>query len=114
MVAVNTPGVPGATCTLTSGSIGSQIVVTPAAVTLQKGRDNVSVQCTKECYQDGVGIIASTIEGMAAANIIVGGGIGLGGGPASGAMSSYVPEVQIVMAPIPGCRASGSPPPARR
>jgi hypothetical protein len=114
MVAVNTPGAPGATCTLTSGSIGSQTVETPAAVTLQKGRDNVSVQCSKECYQDGVGVIASSVEGMAAGNILVGGVIGLGVDAASGAMNSYVPEVQIVMAPIPGCRPPGSPPPSAR
>ncbi len=114
VVAVNTPGVPGATCTLTSGSIGAQTVVTPSTVSLQKGRDNVAVHCTKECYQDGAGVIASSTEGMTAGNIVVGGVIGLGVDAASGAMNSYAPEIQVVMTPIPGCRPPGSPPVARR
>jgi uncharacterized membrane protein len=90
-------------------SIGSQTVLTPATVTLQKGRDNVSVRCSKECYQDGAGVISSSMEGMTAGNIILGGVIGLGVDAAIGAMNSYTPEIQVVMAPIPGCR----PPPQR-
>src|SRR5205807_580780 len=63
VVVVNTPGVTGATCTLTSASIGTQTAVTPATITLQKGRDNVAVHCRKECYQDGTGIISANLEG---------------------------------------------------
>jgi hypothetical protein len=114
VVAINTPGAPGATCSLTSASIGGQTVVTPAVATLQKGRDNVSVHCTKECHQDGAGIIPSTMEGMAAGNIVLGGVIGLGVDAASGAMNSYAPEVQVMMPPIPGCRPAGVPPSARQ
>jgi len=114
VVVVNTPGVPGATCTLTSASIGSQTAVTPATLTLQKGRDNVSVHCSKECYEEGAGIIASNLEGMTAGNIVLGGVVGLGVDAASGAMNSYTAEIQIVMVPIQGCRAGASPPPARR
>jgi hypothetical protein len=113
VVAVSTPGVSGATCTLTSPSVGTQVVVTPATISLPKGRDAVSVRCEKECYQDGAGIIASNMEGMAAGNLILGGVVGLGVDAASGAMNSYSPEVQIVMPPIPGCRAP-APPSARR
>ena len=109
IVAINTPGVPGATCTLTSASIGAQTVLTPATVMLQKGRDNVGVHCTKECYQDGAGVIPSSMEGMAAGNIILGGVVGLGVDAASGAMNSYAPEIQVVLTPTPGCRPSGSP-----
>jgi hypothetical protein len=114
IVAVNTLGVSGATCTLSSASIGAQTAVTPATITLQKGRDNVAVHCTKECYQDGAGVIASNMEGMSAGNILLGGVVGLGVDAASGAMNSYVPEIQIVMTPIPGCRAPGAPPPSVR
>jgi hypothetical protein len=113
VVAVSTPGVPGATCTLTSPSVGTQVVVTPATISLPKGRDAVSVRCEKECYQDGAGIIASNMEGMAAGNLILGGVVGLGVDAASGAMNSYSPEVQIVMPPIPGCRPP-APPSGRR
>jgi hypothetical protein len=113
VVAVSTPGVSGATCTLMSPSVGSQVVVTPATVSLPKGRDAVSVRCEKECYQEGAGIIASNTEGMTAGNILVGGVIGLGVDAASGAMNSYSPEVQVVMTPIQGCRTP-APPSARR
>lgn len=89
VVAITTPAVPGATCTLTSASIATQTAVTPATATLQKGREHIAVHCSKECYQDGTGIIASSMEGMAAGNLLLGGVVGLGVDAASGAMNSY-------------------------
>ena len=103
LVAVSTPGVEGATCTLTSPTIGSQVVVTPGTITLQKGKDNIAVTCTKECYQDSIGMIASNFEGMSAGNIILGGIIGLGVDAADGAMNTYTPSIQVAMTPIPEC-----------
>jgi hypothetical protein len=110
VVAVNTPGVPGATCTLISSAIGTQVVVTPATLPLAKGSDNISVRCTKDCYQDGAGVISSNMESMTAGNIILGGVVGLGVDAMTGAMNKYTPEIQVIMTPIPGC---GAPPPAR-
>jgi hypothetical protein len=114
VVAVNTPGVAGATCTLTSEAIGSQVVVTPGAVTLEKSKESVAVKCTKECYIDGGGVIASNMEAMTAGNIILGGVIGLGVDAASGAMNKYTPEIQVVMTPIQGCRVPGASPAVSR
>ena len=102
-VVVNTPGVSGAMCTLTSASIGTQTVITPASVTLKKGGDNISVRCSKECYEDSVGTLPSSLEGMTAGNILLGGVIGLGVDAASGAMNNYAPEVQIAMAKSKSC-----------
>jgi hypothetical protein len=51
VVAVNTPGVAGATCTLTSPAIGSLTVVTPDTISLPKASDNISVRCSKQCYR---------------------------------------------------------------
>jgi hypothetical protein len=113
-VVVNTPSVQGATCTLVSSTIGAQTVVTPAAVNLKKGGDNIAVHCSKECYQDGASVIPSNFEGMSAGNIILGGVIGLGVDAASGAMNNYAPEVQVVMTPVPGCGAPVSPHPRQR
>jgi len=96
-VSVNTPGVPGATCTLTSSSVGVKTVVTPSVVTLEKGQESVAVRCTKAGFQDGVGIIPSNIEGMTAGNIVLGGVIGLGVDAASGAMNKYSPQIDIIM-----------------
>jgi hypothetical protein len=104
-VSINTPGVPGAQCTLTSSAIGTKVVHTPGTIVLEKGQDGVSVYCKKECYSDGVGVIASNVEAMAAGNIIAGGVIGLGVDAASGAMNKYNTDNQFAMTPIPGCRA---------
>lgn len=104
-VAVSTPGAPGATCTLTSGGIGSKTLTTPATIVLDKSQDNIQVVCRKECYQDAVGIIASHTEAMAAGNIIAGGVIGLGVDAASGAMNTYNADNQFAMVPVHGCRA---------
>jgi hypothetical protein len=105
MVAIDTPGAPGAKCLLTSSSIGQINIVTPANVNLQKGSDNVSVRCSKECYNEGVGVIGSNVEAMAAGNILVGGVVGLGVDAVSGAMNKYNEQNQITMTPIAGCRA---------
>jgi hypothetical protein len=110
VIAVNTPGVPGATCTLTSSAIGSQLVVTPGTISLEKSKEEVSVRCTKQCYTEGAGVIASNLEGMTAGNIILGGVIGFGVDAASGAMNKYSPEIQVVMTPIQGCHVPGTAP----
>ena len=102
-VAIKTPGVEGAQCTLTSGAIGTKVVTTPATIVLDKSQDSVAVTCRKQCYQDGVGIIASNTEGMTAGNILVGGVVGLGVDAATGAMNKYNADNQITMVPIPGC-----------
>lgn len=103
-IAVNTPGVPGAQCTLTSSAVGTKTLTTPASIVVDKGSDNITVTCKKECYQDGVGIIQSNTETMAAGNIILGGVVGLGIDAASGAMNRYTADNQFAMAPIAGCR----------
>jgi hypothetical protein len=102
-VAVNTPGVVGAICTLSSSGVGTHTIVTPGIIDLPKSKDAVAVRCTKPCYQDGAGVIASNLEGMTAGNIIAGGVIGLGVDAASGAMNKYSEVNDVVMVPIPGC-----------
>lgn len=104
-VSINTPGVPGATCTLSSSAIGTKVVTTPATITLEKGSDNIAVICKKPCHQDGTGMIASHTETMTAGNVILGGPIGLGVDAASGAMNRYNIDNQFAMVPIQGCRA---------
>ena len=103
-VVVNTPNVSGAICTLSSNSVGSRTVVTPAVTSLEKGKDAIQVRCRKECYEDGVGVIPSNFEGMTAGNILVGGIIGLGVDAATGAMNQYPSEVSIHMAKSNSCK----------
>lgn len=107
-VAVNTPGVPGAVCTLTSPSIGSQTITTPGVITLAKGSSAVSIRCSKACYGDGAGVLTSSMDGMTAGNVVVGGVIGLGVDAATGAMNQYAPQADIVMTPDDSCATSSS------
>ncbi|MGA9603033.1 MAG: hypothetical protein WBQ82_02825 [Methyloceanibacter sp.] len=106
-VSVNTPGVPGALCQLQSPAIGTRTVQTPANITLPKSKNNVAVSCAAQCYNPGVGTLASHTEVMAAGNVLFGGIIGLGIDAASGAMNTYDPGVEVIMTPVPGC---GRPP----
>jgi hypothetical protein len=106
-VSINTPGAPGAQCTLVSEGIGTKVVTTPATLVLDKSQHNVAVTCKKACFQDGIGIIGSNAEGMAAGNLLVGGVVGLGIDAASGAMNKYNADNQIALVAIPGC----TPPP---
>jgi hypothetical protein len=106
-ISLDTPGAPGASCTLSSEGIGSKTVSTPATLMLDKSQHNIAVTCKKECYQDGVGIIASSTESMTAGNVLVGGVVGLAVDAASGAMNKYNDVNQIAMVPAPGCKGPG-------
>jgi hypothetical protein len=101
-VAVDTPGVPGATCTVSS-TVGPQTVSTPGVFQLAKSSAALPVRCTKACYQEGGGILGSTFEAMTAGNLIVGGVIGIGVDAMSGAINKYPDQISIPMIPIPGC-----------
>jgi hypothetical protein len=107
-VSVNTPGVQGAICQLTSPAVGTRTVETPANIVLPKSKHNVAVSCTAQCRAPGVATLASHTEAMTAGNVLFGGIIGLGVDAASGAMNKYDPAVEVVMSPMPGCgRAPG-------
>jgi hypothetical protein len=45
-VAIDTPGVPGATCTILTQN-GPQVVATPGSVVLSKGSSALPIQCTR-------------------------------------------------------------------
>ncbi len=104
-ISIDTPGAPGADCTLTSTGIGSKVVKTPTTLLVDKSQENIAVVCRKACYQDAVGVIPSHTEAMAAGNIIAGGVVGLGVDAISGAMNKYNEINQFSMVPVAGCRA---------
>ena len=104
-IAINTPGAPGAMCQLASSGIGSVTVTTPATLTVEKSQESITVNCHKECYQDGAGIVTSNTETMAAGNVLAGGVVGLGVDAISGAMNKYNSQTDVLMIPIPNCRA---------
>ncbi len=111
VVAIDTPGVPGATCTIQTQN-GPQIVTTPGSLTLTKGSAALPVSCTKECYLAGSGVIASNTEAMAAGNVVFGGVIGLGVDAATGAINKHADQVTVTI-PDQSCRR-GEPSPSAR
>ena len=104
-VAINTPGAPGATCTLSSPKIGALTVVTPATVTLKRADQDVAVACKKECFEEGTAVIPAGVEAMAAGNILIGGIVGAGLDIYSGAINKYASSADVPLVPIKGCRA---------
>ena len=72
---------------------------TPASVTVDKSKNNISILCTKDGHFDGSGVAESTFEGMTFGNIIFGGVIGVGIDAASGAMNQYPASVTVVLPP---------------
>jgi hypothetical protein len=106
VVAIDTPGVAGAACTITTQA-GPQMVTTPGTVTLKKGSDALPISCVKECYVNGQSVIPSNAEAMAAGNVIFGGVIGLGVDAASGALNKYPDVVTVAMVPDQTCRPGG-------
>jgi hypothetical protein len=101
-IAIDTPGIPGATCTIQTQS-GPRGLVTPGTVTLDKGSAPLPIQCTRDCYVLGSSMIPSNTETMAAGNVILGGVIGLGVDAATGAMNKYPDLVTVAMTPDPRC-----------
>jgi hypothetical protein len=101
-IAIDTPGVPGAICTIQTQT-GPRGVTTPGNVVLDKTSSPLPITCTKECYIAGSSIIPSGTETMAAGNVLLGGIIGLGVDAASGAMNKYPDLVTVAMTPDSSC-----------
>ncbi len=89
-----------ASCTLIQeGNKVAEIRSTPRTVTLEKSKEDLSVECTKEGYFKETASVTSTVEGMTFGNIIFGGIIGVGIDAASGAMHHYPNEVTVLLTP---------------
>ena len=104
-IAVDTPGVPGASCTIQTPS-GPRGLTTPGNVALDKQSTALPISCTKECYLTASSMIPSNTESMAAGNVLLGGVIGLGVDAASGAINKYPDLVTVAMVPDQACRKS--------
>lgn len=91
---------PEASCALKrSGQIVGIANPTPATVTLEKSKDDVSIVCSKDGHFDGVHVLSSTFQNMTFGNIVFGGFIGLGVDAASGAMHEYSDNVTVILIP---------------
>lgn len=91
---------PEASCALKrSGQIVGIANPTPATVTLEKSKNDVSIVCSKDGHFDGVHVLSSTFQNMTFGNIVFGGFIGLGVDAASGAMHEYPDNVTVILIP---------------
>jgi hypothetical protein len=96
-VAISTPGVENALCTLESPAIGQMTVKTPDTVMIEKSKHDIHVTCEKACYETASGTIPSNFENMTFGNIIFGGVIGVAVDAGTGALNKYEPSISIAM-----------------
>ncbi len=90
----------GASCELKrDGEVIGVVNPTPGTVTVDKSKDDISVICRKDGYQDGSGAFSSDFQGMTFGNLLFGGIIGVAVDASSGAMHEYPASVTVVMSP---------------
>jgi hypothetical protein len=91
----------GATCTLNrDGKVVAVVNPTPGTVNIDKSKNDISIVCTKEGFQDETAACNSNFQGMTFGNILFGGLIGLAVDAGSGAMHKYPSELTILLIPI--------------
>jgi hypothetical protein len=109
-VAVTTPPVDGARCTLTN-SEGTWYVTTPGNTTVHKTKNDLNVACSKSGYQDAATVISPHFNGATAGNILAGGVIGIGIDAATGANFNYPETISVAMKPAAAPMPTASNPP---
>ncbi len=98
-ITINTKPI-GALCTLSREGENIAIVnPTPGNVTVEKDKDNISVLCEKDGYQETPDILSSKVQGMTFGNILLGGVIGAAVDAGSGAMHQYQSMLTITLIP---------------
>lgn len=91
----------GATCTLTrDGKVVGVVNPTPGTVNVDKSKNDISIICTKDGFQDETTACTSNFQGMTFGNILFGGLIGIAVDAGSGAMHKYPTEFTILLFPI--------------
>jgi len=87
---------PGASCHVSrNGETLGIVNPTPGTITVSKSSAALTVRCERPGYQAGLTSVPSSLQAMAAGNLLFGGVIGLGIDAASGAMNQYPPNVAV-------------------
>lgn len=90
----------GATCTLIrDGKVVGIVNPTPGTANVDKSKDDISIFCTKEGFQEAKAACDSNFQGMTFGNILFGGLIGVVVDAGSGAMHKYPSEMTIMLVP---------------
>ncbi len=95
-ISVNTTPEQGAACTLVN-SEGTWYVTTPGSTTVHRTKNDLTITCTKDGYDQATQTVRSEFNGMTAGNIIAGGLIGVGVDAASGANYNYPQSIEVPM-----------------
>ncbi len=89
-----------ASCTLTrDGTVIAVLNPTPHSVKLEKSKNAVFIECSKDGFFDQSAVLDSSFQGMTFGNIIFGGIIGVGVDAASGAMNKYPESITVLLSP---------------
>jgi len=98
-IAIDTPGVPGAQCVLTSATVGRLSVSTPAKFEVDRSPEIIVARCVKRCYLDASVMIVSEGQKLSSGAVIY----------------NYPKETQVTLTPAASCdapvgkKAPGSP-----
>jgi hypothetical protein len=90
----------GAKCELRN-SEGAWFVTTPGSAVVHKTKNDLTVTCKKDGFQDATMVVPSKFGGATAGNILAGGIIGVGVDAASGANYSYQNQTILQLVPVP-------------
>jgi ABC-type uncharacterized transport system auxiliary subunit len=86
-IAIDTPGVPGAQCVLTSATVGRLTVTTPATLEVDRSPEIIVARCVKRCYLDASVMITSEGQRLSSGAVIY----------------SYPKETQVTLTPAASC-----------
>lgn len=88
-IGIDTPGVPGAQCVLTSATVGRLSVTTPARLEVDRSPEIIVARCVKRCYLDASVMIASEGQRLSSGAVIY----------------NYPKETQVTLTPAASCDA---------
>ena len=93
---------PGANCQLVrDGVVIGQVYQTPGNVTIDKTKNDITLVCRKDGYQEASYVNHSGIDGATYGNIVLGGAVGWGVDSSIGADNRYDSVVNLSMVPAP-------------
>jgi hypothetical protein len=104
---------PGADCAIErQGATIARVGPTPGSATIRKNKEDISIVCREDGYQQATWLNHSGIEEWTFGNIVIGGLIGWGIDSATGSDNEYTSPVNVTLVPkvaqIPGSKSSAS------
>lgn len=107
-ISVNT-NPPGANCTVNrQGQKIGQVSPTPGIAKVDKTRDDITLICDKDGYQEATYLVHSGLETATLGNVFIGGLIGVGIDAATGANNHYDSPANVTLVPVIASAASAS------